>query len=90
LARNLMYIQTVAPIIYGLMIAYGINLLGALGEDKALRNITIITSLIGFIMVTLLTYIYMAVGALLGVMFTWLVRFVLCYLNSKKIEMVRV
>ncbi|ENW21509.1 oligosaccharide flippase family protein [Acinetobacter haemolyticus] len=90
LARSLMYIQTLAPIIYGLMIAYGINLLGALGEDKALRNITIITSLIGFFMVSILTYLYMAVGALLGVMFTWLVRFVLCYLNSKKIDMVRV
>lgn len=83
LAKNLMYIQMLAPFIYALMISYGINYLGVLGADRILRNITIITSIIGFIAVTVLTYFYMAVGALVGVMLTWFVRFVFCYLSSK-------
>ncbi|TCB49202.1 flippase [Acinetobacter sp. ANC 4779] len=82
-AKQLMYIQMLAPFIYALMISYGINYLGVLGEDKILRNITIITSIIGFIAVTVLTYFYMAVGALVGVMLTWFIRFVFCYLSSK-------
>jgi hypothetical protein len=72
-----------APFIYALMISYGINYLGVLGADRILRNITVITSTIGFIAVTVLTYFYMAVGALVGVMLTWFVRFVFCYLSSK-------
>lgn len=83
LAKRLMYIQLLAPFIYALMISYGINYLGVLGEDKVLRNITVITSIAGFIFVTVLTYFYMAVGALLGIMLTWLVRFIFCYLSSK-------
>lgn len=83
LAKQLMYIQLLAPFIYALMISYGINYLGVLGEDKVLRNITVITSIAGFIFVTVLTYFYMAVGALLGIMLTWLVRFIFCYLSSK-------
>lgn len=83
LARQLMYIQLLAPFIYALMISYGINCLGVLGKDKVLRNITVITSIAGFIFVTILTYLYMAIGALLGIMLTWLVRFIFCYLSSK-------
>lgn len=83
LVKQLMYIQMLAPFIYALMISYGINYLGVLGEDKILRNITIITSIIGFAAVTVLTYFYMAVGALVGVMLTWFIRFVFCYLSSK-------
>lgn len=90
LAQQLMYIQNFAPLIYALMIAYGINFLGALGEDKILRNITIITSILGFIIVTLLTYLYMAPGALLGIILTWLIRFIFSYLNSKKISSLKV
>lgn len=83
LAKQLMYIQLLAPFIYALMISYGINYLGVRGEDKVLRNITVITSIAGFIFVTVLTYFYMAIGALLGIMLTWLVRCIFCYLSSK-------
>jgi len=83
LAKQLMYIQLIAPFIYALMISYGINYLGVLGEDKILRNITVITSITGFIFVTVLTYFYMAIGALLGIMLTWLIRFIFCYLSCK-------
>lgn len=83
LAQQLMYIQLLAPLIYALMTSYGINYLGALGEDKVLRNITVITSIVGFVFVTALTYFYMAIGALLGVMLTWFVRFIFCYLSSR-------
>lgn len=85
LIRNMVFIQSLSPLIYGLMIAYGINLLGVLSEDKVLRNITIISSIIGFFLVSILTFFYMAVGALVGILLTWLTRLVLCYCKSKEI-----
>lgn len=86
MAQQLMYIQIFAPFIYALMVAYGINYLGVLGEDKILKNITVISSILGFFLVSLLTYFYMAVGALIGVLLTWFVRFVLCYISKLKLS----
>ena len=84
--RTLLYIQSIAPFILALMVAYGLNYLIPIGQDLILRNITLFCSLIGFFIVTGLTYKFLAIGALIGVMLTWLLRFILCYHYASKIS----
>lgn len=84
--NKMLYLQSIAPVVYGLMTAYGINSLGVNNHDRELRNITVVTSVIGFLVVTILTYFYDSLGALSGVLLTWLIRAVMCYFLSTRIE----
>lgn len=81
---SLLYLQSIAPIIYGLMLAYGINFLGVKHRDRELRNITILTSIVGFGLVTIFTYYFAAFGALLGVLLTWSLRAIICMIVAQK------
>lgn len=83
--KKLTYLQMAVPLVYGLMLAYGINFLGTLGQDRKLRKITIFSSILGFFVVTILTYFYLVIGALIGILLTWMFRTVLCYITSKQI-----
>lgn len=71
--------QSLAPLAYALMTGYGLNFLVPLSKDKELTDITIKSSIVGFVLVTILTYQYGAMGAALGVFFTWAFRALLCY-----------
>ena len=88
--NNILYLQSLAPVIYGLMTAYGINFLGVKHKDRELRNITILTSLIGFLVVTILTYFYNSIGATAGILITWLIRATICYLVAEKFKSIRI
>lgn len=88
--NKMLYLQSIAPVVYGLMTAYGINFLGVKNKDRELRNITILTSVIGFSVVTVLTYFYNSLGALTGVLTTWLLRAVICYFVSTRIKSLKI
>ena len=78
-SKTVLLWQSLSPIVYALMTGYGLNYLIPLGKDIELRDITIRSSIVGFFIVTMLTYQYGAVGAALGVSFTWALRAILCY-----------
>lgn len=87
---RLLYIQSIAPMIFAFDLAYGINYLGVNNQDRILRNITIYSSIIGFLLVSVLTYKFDALGALIGVLLTKLIKSVVCYLASKKIMVINI
>ncbi|PNK60503.1 oligosaccharide flippase family protein [Psychrobacter sp. FDAARGOS_221] len=84
---KLLYLQAIAPLIFAANLAYGINSLGVNNKDRQLRNITLATSFIGFILVSLLTYYFAAFGALSGVLLTMLIRAIICYKTSKSLNL---
>lgn len=84
---KLLYLQAIAPLIFAGNLAYGINSLGVNNKDRQLRNITLATSFIGFILVSLLTYYFAAFGALSGVLLTMLIKAVICYKTSKSLNL---
>jgi PST family polysaccharide transporter len=78
-AETILLWQALAPLVYALMMGYGVNYLIPIGEDKKLRNITIISSLVGFVLVVIFTYFFGALGAAMGVLMTWSVRAIMSY-----------
>lgn len=84
---RLLYLQSIAPVIFAFELAYGINYLGVNNQDRILMNITLVTSVIGFILVSILTYKFAAMGALIGVLLTILIKAIVCYKLSKNMQM---
>lgn len=78
-ARIILYIQSIAPIFFAAMLIFGINGLGVNKMDRLLRNNTIYSSIFGFFAVTYLTTYYSAIGAIVGVVLTWLLCAILCF-----------
>jgi O-antigen/teichoic acid export membrane protein len=81
---RLLYIQSFAPLILAFELAYGINFLGVNNQDRLLKNITILSSVIGFILVSVLTFKFAALGALIGVLLTILIKAIISYKMSNK------
>lgn len=86
---HLLYLQSFAPLVFAASLAYGINNLGVNNEDRLLKNITLATSVLGFFVVTTLTYYFSAMGALLGVLLTMLIRALICFNFAKRLKLIK-
>lgn len=84
---GLLYLQSTAPLIFAAHLAYGINALGVNNYDEVLRNITLITSILGFFLVSLLTYYFSAFGALTAVLATLSLRAAISFKVAKKLNL---
>lgn len=84
--KNLLLLQSITPLVFAAWMAYGINNLGVQGKDRVIRNITIYISILGMLLVTVLTYQYEAFGALLGVLLTISIKAFLFYRETRKIK----
>lgn len=62
-AIPLLRILSVSVFFVGLSSAYGVNYLLLVGQERLLRNITLIVTLLGILLFVLLTYFYGATGA---------------------------
>lgn len=84
LAKYVVLLMAPGAILFAIMNGYGINYLVPIGDDKALRNITISTSAVGFVMVVGLTYEFSLWGASAGIIITWALRAMLCYKQARR------
>lgn len=64
-AKNIIRILAITPVIISLINAYGTNYLILVHEEKLLRNITLFSSLVGFVVALVLVYNFKTVGAAL-------------------------
>lgn len=81
-----LYILALSPLLLSIAISYGSNKLLILKKDKIMRDITIVYSLIGFVIALILIPIYGALGAALTVVITRLIMAVLTYKKSIEYE----
>jgi len=66
-AIALLRILAVSVFFLGISSAYGVNYLLLVGQEKLLRNITLIVTLLGVVLFTALTYLFGATGAAVAV-----------------------
>jgi PST family polysaccharide transporter len=66
-ARLIIILMSISPILFALMNAYGTNYLILINKEKLLRNITVISSLIGFVLALVLIYYFKTYGAALTI-----------------------
>ncbi len=80
---NILRILSFAPIPLGLNAVYGQNWLLQRGHEKLLRNITLISSLIGFIIVFPLVYYFSYIGNAITYIITLTIMGVSCLVATK-------
>lgn len=85
-ARIIIIIMSISPVLFAFMNAFGTNYLILVHKEKILRNITLVSSLIGFIAAIFLVYYYKMIGASITLVFVWTLRSVLCYYYSQKVK----
>ena len=66
-AIALLRILAVSVFFLGISSAYGVNYLLLVGQEKLLRNITLIVTLLGVVLFTVLTFLFGAIGAAVAV-----------------------
>jgi O-antigen/teichoic acid export membrane protein len=64
-AKLIIRIMSVSPVLYSVMNSFGSNYLILMHKEKLLRNITMVSSIIGFISAFILIYYYKEIGAAL-------------------------
>lgn len=79
-----MRILSVTPILMFLMNTYGTNYLVIIGKEKISRNITIVSSLIGFILTWIITPLYSFIGAAITVTISRAINGISTYIYAKK------
>lgn len=79
------YILALSPLFLSIGIAYGNNKLLILKKDRLMRNITVLYSIIGFLIALILIPIFGTMGAAITVVFTRLIMAFLTYRKSVKL-----
>lgn len=80
-------IMAISPIFIFMMNAYGTNYLVLKGQEKTLRNIITICSLLGFFATYLLVSSYSHVGAAISITIVWGIRGITTYYYARKIKL---
>ncbi|WP_271406749.1 flippase [Tenacibaculum soleae] len=81
-----LYILALSPLFLAIAISYGSNRLLILKKDKVMRNITIVYSVIGFIIALILIPLYGALGAAITIVLTRFIMAILTYKKSMKYD----
>jgi polysaccharide transporter, PST family len=90
--KSLIYIYILAfsPFLLSLKIVYGINKMLIMKHDKLYRNITIVYSMIGFILSLILVPYYGALGAAWTLIITHIIMGLSYYIKSKNLQKVNI
>lgn len=83
-ARNIILIMSISPVLFALMDVFGTNYLILRHKERVLKNITLYSSLLGFILALTLVYQFKHIGAAITLIFVWALRGGLCYLFAMK------
>lgn len=83
-AELVSYSFSIGIIFFSIMQFHGSNYLIPIGKEKELMQITTACSIIGLILVLLLTHKYSYLGATYGVLLTWVLRAAFTYKASVK------
>jgi O-antigen/teichoic acid export membrane protein len=86
-SKNIIRLMAISPVLFSLMNSYGTNYLILVHKEKVLRNITIISSLVGIVAAICLIHNFKAVGAAITLVFVWGLRSILCFVFSQKAKL---
>jgi O-antigen/teichoic acid export membrane protein len=85
-SKKLIILLAISPILFSLMNSYGTNYLILVHKETILRNITLVSSLLGFLAAIIFIYKMGAIGAALTLNFARGLISGLCYYYSKKVR----
>ncbi len=77
-------LMAVSPVLFSVMNSFGTNYLILMHKERLLRNITLVSSLIGMIVAIIMILDFKAVGAAITLVFVWSLRSILCFVYSGK------
>lgn len=83
---EVLQIMSISPFLLFVMNSYGQNYLVLIGKEKALRNIIIISAVIGFTLTLILVKEFSFKGVALTIMITWAIRAFLTFITAEKIR----
>lgn len=86
-SKTVIRLMALSPIFFSLMGSFGTNYLILIHKENVLRNITLISSLIGAITAFFLIHYFKVVGAALTLVIIWGLRGLLCFIYAKRIRL---